>query len=156
MTQEARRKQLWIRRYVSVLDNIVLISHAMQILRKNHTVVVYDYMQKRIDAHNTALTTAKSDPSITGNDLDDDGGVFHIQLGSSSNLLTLSLLEDLHRGDLAFRGLEAQVRAFIALAEPDFLPSPAHPIKVFNSLFWDLMFLNTMQGLQMWHAKGSI
>lgn len=104
-------------------------------------------MQKRIDTHNTALMAKDSAPSNTSDDLDNGGGVVHVQLGSRSNQLTLSLLEDLNQGDPAFRGLEARVRAFIALVEPEILPVPTHPIKVSKIALSQLMSLSVIQGL---------
>lgn len=93
-------------------------------------------MHQQIEAENAELEKAKissnkAKEGAGGDYTDEDRRIEHIQLGSRSNLLTLGLLEDLNRGDLAFQRLDARVRAFISSIDPLFQSSAHCPIKVF-------------------------
>lgn len=137
MTQQARRTQLWIEKYVFLIMTLhifPLLTPGIKILRKYHASVVYDHMQKEIDEYDAMLTRdATTDSCSQDNDNTDD--VYHVQLGSRGNQRILSLLEDIHRGDPAFNRLEVRVRTFISLIHPSILPSTSYKVRPTNSIF---------------------
>ncbi|KAF8601811.1 hypothetical protein BDV93DRAFT_607928 [Ceratobasidium sp. AG-I] len=99
-----------------------------EILRKSHATAVYELIESEINARNAAL---EEDGSLENNG-DSDNPVTHIDLASKKRLVTLGLVEEEHRGDLAFARLGARVRACIARLDSTFNIPLGSPIKAFE------------------------